>query len=158
MVTCRSKRSSLAHSCARNTSTSPHPTTSTTSAPTSPTLTRSTPVSKMAARVVLSLTPPSRFCKAYSLPLRRTLSYSRMRPRSLPHSGDINMFLVSAIYDMYQVVSLTPLQLRLSSLPMIARLRAGRTAQYSQLLLCGTISDMNLPDVRGACENVLRFT
>jgi hypothetical protein len=26
---------------------------------------------------------------------------------------------------------------------MIARLRAGRTAQYSQLLLCGMISDMN---------------
>ena len=61
------------------------------------------------------------------------------------------------IYDMYRVVSLTLLQLRLSSLPMIARLRAGRTAQYSQSLLCGTISDMNLPDVRGTCEDVLRF-
>jgi lysosomal acid phosphatase len=33
------------------------------------------------------------------------------------------------IYDMYRVVSLTLLQLRLSSLPMIARSRAGRTAQ-----------------------------
>ena len=48
------------------------------------------------------------------------------------------------IYDMHRVVSLTPLQLRLSSLPMIARLRAGQTAQYSQLHLhlCGTISDV----------------
>jgi hypothetical protein len=41
---------------------------------------------------------------------------------------------------------------------MIARLRVGRTAPYSQLLLCGTISDMNFPDVRGTCEDVLRFT
>ena len=61
-------------------------------------------------------------------------------------------------YNMYRVVSLTSLQLRLSSLPMIARLRAGRIAQYSQLLLCRTTSDMNPPDVRGTCENVLRFT
>ncbi len=62
------------------------------------------------------------------------------------------------IHDICWVVSLTPLQLRPSSPPMIARLRAGRTAQYSQLLLCDTISDMNPPDVRGTCENVLRFT
>jgi hypothetical protein len=59
---------------------------------------------------------------------------------------------------MYRVVSLTPLQLRLSSLPMTARLRAGRTAQYLQLLLCGTISDVNPPDIRGTCESVLRFS
>ena len=62
------------------------------------------------------------------------------------------------IYFMYRIVSLTPLQLRLSSHPMTARLRAGRTAQYSQLLLCGTISDINPPDIRGTCEGVLRFT
>lgn len=60
------------------------------------------------------------------------------------------------IYGMYRVVSLTLLQLRLSSLPMIARSRAGRTAQYSQSLLCGATSDMNPPDVRGTCEIVLR--
>jgi hypothetical protein len=36
------------------------------------------------------------------------------------------------IHETYRILSLTPLQLRLSSLPMIARLRVGRTAQYSQ--------------------------
>ncbi len=36
------------------------------------------------------------------------------------------------IHETDRIVSLTPLQLRPSSLPMIARLRVGRTAQYSQ--------------------------
>ncbi len=64
---------------------------------------------------------------------------------------------VCYIYVLYRVVSLTPLQLRLSSPPTIARLRAGRTAQYSQLLWSGTISDMIPPDFRGTCKIVLRF-
>ncbi|SRR6266851_2379905 len=97
MVTCRSKRSSLAHSCARNTSTRPQPTTFITFATSLSTLTRSMPESKTAARAVLSSTPPSHSCKAYSLPPRRTRSSSQMRRRSLPRSVATNMSPVSTV-------------------------------------------------------------